>query len=64
MELPVWFEVGSLIVLVLILIGDLLLILKRPHIPSTQECVRWLSFYIAVAVAFAAVRFAYKERGR
>ena len=55
MELPVWFEVGSLIVLVLILIGDLLLILKRPHIPSTKESTLWVVFYVTLALIFAGL---------
>ncbi|WP_221585181.1 TerC family protein [Microbacterium sp. G2-8] len=55
MDIPVAFEVGALIVLVLILIGDLLLILKRPHIPSTRESALWVGFYVTLALIFAAV---------
>ena len=55
MELPVWFEVGSLVVLVLILVGDLLLILKRPHIPSTKESTLWVVFYVTLALIFAGM---------
>jgi len=55
MELPVWFEVGSLVVLVLILVGDLLLILKRPHIPSTKESTLWVVFYVCLALVFAGL---------
>ena len=55
MELPVWFEIGSLIVLVLILVGDLLLILKRPHIPSTRESTLWVIFYVTLALIFAGL---------
>jgi len=54
-ELPVWFEVGSLIVLTLILVGDLLLILKRPHIPSTRESTLWVVFYVTLALIFAGL---------
>lgn len=53
LELPVWFEVGSLVVLTLILAADLLLILKRPHIPSTKESTLWVVFYVALALVFA-----------
>jgi tellurite resistance protein TerC len=53
--LPIWFEVGSLIVLTLILVGDLLLILKRPHIPSTKESTLWVVFYVTLALIFAAL---------
>ncbi|WP_396668190.1 TerC family protein [Microbacterium sp. R86528] len=55
LELPLWFEVGSLIVLTLILIADLLLILKRPHIPSTKESTLWVVFYIVLALVFAGL---------
>jgi len=52
--IPVWFEVTSLIVLTVILIADLLLILKRPHIPSTKESALWVGFYVTLALIFAA----------
>ncbi len=55
MVLPVWFEIGSLVVLTLILIADLLLILKRPHIPSTRESTLWVVFYVVLALIFAAL---------
>ncbi len=53
MELPVLFEIGSLVVLTLILIADLLLILKRPHIPSDRESTLWVVFYVTLALIFA-----------
>lgn len=55
LALPVWFEVGSLVVLTAILILDLLLILKRPHIPSTKESTLWVVFYIVLALIFAVL---------
>ena len=55
MELPVWFEIGSLVVLLAILIGDLLLIIKRPHIPSAKESTLWVVFYVVLALIFAAL---------
>ncbi|QTX04435.1 TerC/Alx family metal homeostasis membrane protein [Agromyces archimandritae] len=53
LEIPVWFEVGSLIVLTLILVADLLLVLKRPHVPSFRESTLWVVFYIVLALIFA-----------
>lgn len=53
MELPLWFEVGSLVGLTLILVADLLLIIKRPHVPSTKESTLWVVFYVALALLFA-----------
>ena len=55
MELPLWFEVGSLVVLTLILVADLLLIIKRPHVPSTKESTLWVVFYVALALVFALI---------
>src|SRR4051812_17639644 len=56
-EIPVWFEVSSLIVLTLILIADLLIILKRPHIPSIREATLWVVFYVTLALIFAVILF-------
>ncbi|MGO1880961.1 MAG: TerC family protein, partial [Microbacterium gubbeenense] len=53
--IPLWFEIGSMTVLVVILIADLLLILKRPHIPSTKESALWVAFYVTLALIFALV---------
>lgn len=55
MELPVWFEIGSMIGLVLILLADLLLIVKRPHIPSAKESSLWVTFYVVLALIFAGL---------
>ncbi|WP_197220576.1 MULTISPECIES: TerC/Alx family metal homeostasis membrane protein [Bacteria] len=57
MEIPVWFEITSLVVLTLILLADLLLILKRPHIPSTRESSLWVAFYVTLALVFAGLLF-------
>lgn len=59
MDLPVWFEVGSLVVLTVILLADLLLILKRPHIPSTLESTLWVVFYVVLALIFAGLMWVF-----
>ena len=59
LELPVWFEIGSLVVLTLILAVDLLLILKRPHIPSTKESALWVAFYVTLALIFAMLMWTF-----
>lgn len=58
MAIPVWFEITALIVLTAVLIGDLLIILKRPHTPSTKESALWVVFYVTLALIFAALLFA------
>ncbi|MBP2435858.1 TerC/Alx family metal homeostasis membrane protein [Microbacterium amylolyticum] len=57
MDIPLWFQVSTLTIMTVILIGDLLLILKRPHVPSTKESTVWVSFYIGLALLFAVVLF-------
>lgn len=53
--LPVWFEITSLIVLLLILTADLVIAYKRPHIPSTRESSLWVTFYVSLALVFAGI---------
>ena len=51
--IPAWFEITSLIVVSLILIVDLLLVVRRPHVPSPTESALWVAFYVALALVFA-----------
>ncbi|MEO6309726.1 MAG: TerC family protein [Leifsonia sp.] len=51
--LPIWFEIGSLVVLTLILVADLLIVFKRPHVPSIREASLWVAFYVTLALIFA-----------
>lgn len=53
LALPAWFEITSFVVLTLILIADLLIVWKRPHVPSLRESSLWVSFYVALALVFA-----------
>lgn len=57
MNIPLWFEITALTVLVLVLIGDLLLVRLRPHIPSTKESSLWVAFYVTLALIFAALLY-------
>ncbi|WP_029089136.1 TerC/Alx family metal homeostasis membrane protein [Brevibacterium album] len=52
------FEVVSSVVLVLILVADLLLVVKRPHVPSMKEASLWVAFYVTLALVFAGILFA------
>ncbi len=56
-QVPLWFEVGSLVVLSLVLIADLMLAVWRPHEPSTRESALWVSFYVVLALGFAWLMF-------
>lgn len=53
--IPIWFEVTSLAVLLVILVVDLLLILKRPHVPSMREASIWVLVYVTAALIFAGL---------
>jgi len=52
-DLPDLFEIGSLVILTLVLVADLLIVYKRPHVPSLREASLWVAFYVALALAFA-----------
>jgi tellurite resistance protein TerC len=53
LELPIVFEVASLVLLTLILVADLLIVYKRPHVPSIREATLWVVFYVGLALVFA-----------
>jgi tellurite resistance protein TerC len=50
-----WFEVISMVVITGILLADLLIVFKRPHIPSTKESSLWVTFYALLAVVFGLI---------
>lgn len=50
---PLPFEIVSLSVIVVILIGDIVLAYRRPHVPSTRESTAWVVFYVVLALLFA-----------
>jgi tellurite resistance protein TerC len=55
LTIPVWFEWGSLVILSLIIVADLVIAYRRPHIPSARESALWVSFYVALALVFAGL---------
>jgi len=55
--LPAWFENTSIVVMLGILIIDLLLVVRRPHVPSTKESALWIAFYVGLAVVFGLLVF-------
>jgi len=56
-QLPLAFEIGSFIVLILIITADLILAYRRPHIPSTKESSLWVGFYVGLALIFAGIMY-------
>lgn len=55
--LPLWFEITSLVVLSLIILFDLILAFRRPHIPSVKESTAWVSFYVTLALVFGVIMY-------
>ena len=54
-EMPTVFEVASLVAVVAVLLLDLLIIGRRPHVPSIRESVTWVLIYVGLALGFAAL---------
>jgi tellurite resistance protein TerC len=54
-SVPLWFQVSTLAVLGVLLVVDLLVVARRPHVPSLRECTFWVVGYVALAGAFAGV---------
>ena len=54
-ELPVVFEIVSLVVVIGLLLADLVVVGRRPHVPSIRESVTWVLVYVALALVFAAI---------
>lgn len=50
-----WFEIISMVVITGILLADILIIFKRPHIPSAKESAVWVGIYAALAVIFGII---------
>jgi tellurite resistance protein TerC len=50
--IPTWVWVATLALFAVLFVIDLAVVGRRPHIPSTAECLRWLGLYVGLAVAF------------
>ncbi|KAA8830805.1 TerC family protein [Bifidobacterium tissieri] len=57
-ETPLWFMASSFVVLAVFFIVDLLIIGRRPHVPSTAECVRHIAFFVVMALIFGGLIWA------
>ncbi|MFN8156663.1 MAG: TerC family protein [Candidatus Nanopelagicales bacterium] len=62
MDIPTWIWVPTLLLYVVLFVVDLWIVGRRPHIPSTAECVRWLTFYVSIAVVFGGLLWAFTGR--
>jgi tellurite resistance protein TerC len=51
-DIPGWVWAATIALYAVLFVIDLLIVGRRPHIPTTAECVRWLSLYVGLAIAF------------
>jgi tellurite resistance protein TerC len=49
---PGWFEVGTYVVLGVLLVVDLMVVGRRPHTPPLRESASWVGFYAGLALLF------------
>ncbi len=54
-ELPYVFEAVALVAVVVLLAADLLIVGRRPHVPTMKESGLWVAFYVALAIVFGVV---------
>jgi tellurite resistance protein TerC len=59
MNLPLWFEISTFVGLSLLLLGDLLIVSRRPHEPSMRESALWVGVYVALALLFGVAMLAF-----
>ena len=62
-ELPVWFQVVALMSMGALLVADLVVVGRRPHVPSMRESALWVAFYVALALAFSGILWAVGGQG-
>jgi tellurite resistance protein TerC len=53
--LPDWFEITSFAVMGAILLFDLFMVVRKPHVPSTRESALWISFYVSLSIIFGVL---------
>lgn len=56
-HLSATFEIIALSVMMAVIVADLLMVIKRPHVPSFKECLAWVGFYVSSALIFGVVLY-------
>ncbi len=54
-ETPLAFMIVTFVVLAVFFVVDIFVIGRRPHVPSTAECVRHIAFFVVAALVFGAL---------
>lgn len=52
LDVPGWLWVATIALYVVLFVIDLVIVGRRPHLPTTAECLRWLSLYVGIAILF------------
>ena len=62
MNIPGWIWAPTLVLYAVLFVIDLLVVGRRPHVPTTAECVRWLGLYIGLGIAFGGALWMFAGR--
>lgn len=62
MTIPTWVWVATMALFLVLFVIDLAVVGRRPHIPSTAECLRWLSLYVGIAIVFGIAMWGWAGR--
>ncbi|MFT8638880.1 TerC family protein [Bifidobacterium sp.] len=54
-ETPLPFMIGTFVVLALFFVVDIFFIGRKPHVPSTRECVTHIGFFVVAALLFGGL---------
>lgn len=57
-ETPVAFMIATFAVLAVFVVVDLFIIGRKPHVPSTKECVQHIAFFVVAALIFGGIIWA------
>ncbi|RSX53984.1 TerC Tellurium resistance protein [Bifidobacterium goeldii] len=54
-ETPLAFMIATFVVIAIFFVVDLFVIGRRPHVPSTKECVQHIAFFVVMALIFGGL---------
>ncbi|KAB5608326.1 TerC family protein [Bifidobacterium jacchi] len=58
-ETPLAFMIATFVVLGAFFVVDLFVIGRKPHVPSTKECVQHIAFFVVAALIFGGLMWAF-----
>ena len=62
LDIPAWLWAATLSLYAVLFVVDLAIVGRRPHLPTTQECLRWLGLYVGIAIVFGGVLWTFTSR--